>query len=120
MSISSALTSNFESIYYVDVGTGYYLEFAFGADSGLQIRPGGHDFFGEARQKLLDDVAEADLDRVKAATNRDSLMRWLEGDENVALSYQRRVGGALRPYCLQTIRTRSTDDHHIVIGVRPE
>ena len=47
-------------------------------------------------------------------------MNWLEKDETAALSYRVKAGDALKGYALQTIRTRNTDDHHIVIGIRPE
>ena len=60
MSISKALTSDFESIFYVDMVTDCYLEFYTGKDGKLEIRPGGTDFFGGAREKLLRDVAEED------------------------------------------------------------
>ena len=39
ISISRALTSDFESIYYVDLVTGCYLEFHMGKEGELEIRP---------------------------------------------------------------------------------
>ena len=118
MSISKALTSDFESIYYVDVVTDYYLEFYTGVGGKLEIRPGGTDFFGQAREKLLEDVCEADAQGVREATGKANLLRWIGQDEVMSLSFGKRLQGRTVPYILQTIKTRESDDHHILIGVR--
>ena len=118
MSISKALTSDFESIYYVDVVTDFYLEFFTGKDGDLEIRPGGVDFFGEAREKLLKDVCESDVEAVREATSKAKMMRWIGQEETVTLSFDKLADGKRTPYALQTIRTRESDEHHIVIGVR--
>ena len=120
MSISKALTSNFENIFYVDLVTDYYLEFYTGEEGRLEIRPGGAGFFEGARQKLLDSVFEADREMVANATDKASLVRWAGQEEENALSFRMVKDGQPTPYCLQTIRTRESDNHHILIGVRPE
>ena len=120
MSISKALTSDFESIFYVDVVTDFYLEFYTGKGGDLEIRPGGADFFDAAREKLLEDVSEADAQRVREATSKANLINLAEQEEAVTLSFHKRKNGAEKPYVLQTIRTRESDNHHIVIGVRQE
>ena len=120
MSISKALTSDFEHIYYIDVVSSFYLEFYAGENQELEIRPGGSDFFGEARQKLLEQVCEEDVDRVKEALSKTSLMRWIGQEETISVSFRISKNGVSVPYTLQTIKNRSDDDHHIVIGVRPE
>ena len=120
MSISKALTSDFESIYYVDLVTDFYLEFYTGQNGDLEIRPGGSDFFGEAREKLLRDVCEADREQLREALSKEGLSRWLGLEESAVLRFGRKAGGEVRPYQLQTIKTRASDDQHIVVGVRPE
>ena len=120
MSISKALTSDFESIFYVDVVTDFYLEFHTGRTGELEIGPGGSDFFGEAREKLLEDVYGDDLEAVREGTGKNSLMRWAGQEESVTLPFRKLKNGTPAPYLLQTIKTRESDSHHIVIGVRPE
>ena len=120
MSISKALTSDFESIFYVDVVTDFYLEFYTGKDGDLEIRPGGVDFFNEAREKLLQDVSEADAERVREATGKANLIRVAEQEENISISFTGNRNGTSVSYLLQTIRTRESDHNHIVIGVRQE
>ena len=120
MSISKALTSDFENIYYVDVVTDFYLEFFTGKDGNLEIRPGGMDFFGDAREKLLKEVCDADKDRVREATSKTGLMKWIGLEETTAIPFLMLKNGKPTPYSLQTIKTRESDSHHIVIGIRPE
>lgn len=47
-------------------------------------------------------------------------MRWIGQEEAVALSFFKLKDGKPTPYSLQTIKTRESDNHHIVIGVRQE
>ena len=120
MSISKALTSDFESIFYVDVVTDFYLEFFTSKDGDLQIRPGGINFFDDAREQLLKDVYEPDVDKVRQATGKANLMQWIGEQETIALSFRKLRQGVPTPYMLQAIKTRESDSHHIVIGIRQE
>jgi hypothetical protein len=120
MSISKALTSDFESIFYVDVVSAHFLEFFSGKDGDLEILPGGTDFFGDAREKLLEDVCAQDRERLREVLSKNSLIRWISQEDMSEVSFSRMREGKLKPYILQAIKTRSSDDHHIVIGVRPE
>jgi len=119
MSISKALTSDFESIYFVDMDTDFYLEFFTGESGELEIRPGGADFFGDAKDKILRDVCEEDLEEVGRTLSKAGLRQWLGSEESIVLDFRRRVGGSLKPYLMQTIKTHSRDDKHMVIGIRP-
>ena len=120
MSISKALTSDFESIFYVDVISAHFLEFFIGKDGDLEILPGGTDFFGDAREKLLDGVYGEDRERLGEVLSKTSLIRWISEEGTNEVAFTRMRDGRPNPYILQTIKTRSSDDHHIVIGVRPE
>ena len=120
MSISKALTSDFESIYYVDVVTDFYLEFYMGKNGDLEIRPAGTDFYGEARERLLEDVIEADVQNVRNATSKANLIQLAEQEEKLSLTFRKEKNGTAKPYSLQTIKTRESDHHHVVIGVKQE
>ena len=120
MSISKALTSDFESIFYVDVVTDFYLEFFMSKGGDLEIRPAGTNFFDEARERLLKDVSESDAQRVREATGKANLVRLAEQEEALALSFCKEIRGVSATYSLQSIKTRESDHHHIVIGVKRE
>ena len=120
MSISKALTSDFESIYYVDVVTDFYLEFHTGRDGKLEIRPGGVDFFSGAREKLLADVVGSDAETLREATGKAGLMRLAAQEELVSIPFLRLKNGVPTRCSLQTIKSRESDSQHIVLGVREE
>ncbi|MBR6089092.1 MAG: amino acid permease, partial [Anaerolineaceae bacterium] len=86
MSISKAMSSDFERIFYVDVVTAFYLEFLMGKDGDLEIRPAGTDFFEEGRNKLLEDVSGDDAQKVREATGKANLIRLAEQEETLALT----------------------------------
>ena len=86
----------------------------------LEIRPAGTDFFDEARERLLENVSEADLEKVKEATSKTNLIRLAEQEEALTLSFCKEKNGVSTAYSLQTIKTRESDHHHIVIGMRQE
>ena len=120
MSVSNALTSEFESIFYVDVVTDYYLEFFMDKNGSLEIRPAGTDFFGEARERLLENVGDADAKKVREATSKANLIHVAEQEKPLALTFCKEVDGTTISYSLQTIKTRESDRHYVVIGVRQE
>ena len=118
MSISKALTSDFESIFYVDVVTDFYLEFFMSKGGDLEIRPAGTNFFDDARERLLKDVSEADVQKIREATSKANLIQLAEREAALALTFLKEQNGAPATYSLQTIKTRESDHHHIVIGVK--
>ena len=120
MSLSRALTSNYESIFYVDTVTDFYLEFFSGADGELEIRPGGSDFFVDVKDKLMRGVPDEELEKMKGLLNKEALLKLLGKEESVSIPFRRLEDGELKPWILQTIRTRRSDDHHVVIGIRPQ
>ena len=118
-SISKALSGAFEYIFYIDTDSDFYLEFHTGGGE-FEIYPGGADFFGQARERLLADVQEEDAPAVSAALSRENLRAWTGSEETFSLTYRRCVGDVIRRWRMQTVRTRSTDDHHIMLGFRAE
>ncbi len=120
MTISNALSSDFESIYYVDVVSAHYLEFYRGKEGDFEIRPGGTDFFKDAARRLLDGVHEEDMDRFRGVLSREGLIQWTGREDAGKISFRQMKGGKWMSYSLQAIKSRSSDDHHIVIGVKPE
>ena len=65
-------------------------------------------------------MAEKDKEKVRGATAKPNLMRWIGQEETEALSFMKTGYNGEIAYILQTIKTRGSDDHHIVIGVRQE
>ncbi|MBR0410175.1 MAG: EAL domain-containing protein [Eubacterium sp.] len=120
ISIAEALHADFEDIFYVDTLTDYYLEFYAESGRDLKIRPGGTDFYADIRQKLLPYVAGEDSQRMEEALKKENLRKLPGRGETLLVSFRRQRGTESVPYLLQAIRTRSSDDHHIMVGIRPE
>ncbi|MCR4876483.1 MAG: amino acid permease [Clostridiales bacterium] len=116
--ISRALTGDFESIFYVDLDTAFCLEFIKSPDGDLEIRPVGKNFFEDAAERLLEGVSEAEAQKIREATCRAGLTRLAEQEEDLFLPFRREKNGVATPCMLQTLKTRESDHHHIVIGVR--
>jgi hypothetical protein len=57
---------------------------------------------------------------VREATNKTNLIHLAEQKETLALTFSKEKNGVARPYSLQTIKTRESDHHHVLIGVRQE
>ena len=78
-----------------------------GKEGELEIRPAGTDFFGDAREKLLADVCEADLEKVREATGKASLTRWTDRKEPVAILFSRQTAGGPVRGCEAGINLKS-------------
>ena len=120
MSISKALTGDYESICYVDTDTGKCLEFRTDHEGELEILQSGQDFFDGTGKTLAGNVCEEDLPGVEAAISRENLTKWAGSDELQTVRFRRADGGTLTACVLQTVRTRNRDDRHVAIGVRPD
>ena len=67
-----------------------------------------------------EDAVPDSREKLTKALKKENLIGLTEqGEDSTIVSYKKLVGGEEKQYCLQTIRSRSSDDHHIVIGVRP-
>ena len=100
--------------------TDYYVEFAMDTDAKRERRPCGVDCFRDAREALLADVSEADVQMLREATSKANLIHLAEQEESVQVSFAKLINGEPVPYSLQTIQTRESDHHHLVIGVKQE
>ena len=70
--------------------------------------------------KLLEDVCEADAQKLKEAISKENLVHQAEQEETMRLPFTKLKNGTEVTYSLRTIRTRESDHHHIVIGIRQE
>ena len=119
ISISKALTGDFENIYYIDVKTDYYLNFASGPNMELLISSGGDSFFAET-DNILKDISPEDVAKIKEALSKENLQKCLSNEEDISILFNVLQDGKLVPHRLQTVRTRNNDRQHIVVGIKQE
>ena len=115
--IAQALSSDFESIYYINVETDSYTEFtAQGSYENLQIETSGEDFFKESQKNLLTVVYPEDQGKVSAALQKDALLDTLKKQQTVSILYRLMIDGTPTYYRMKAVRVEG-DGSHIVIGV---
>ena len=118
VNIAHALSSGFDSIYYVDVNNGHYVEFSSrGEYRDLQIDRSGEDFFGDTQRNLPNVIHEEDRARVSANLEKEALLAQLSSDDHFSMTYRMIVNGRPIYYNLKVVRAQGRDDHHIVIGI---
>ena len=117
-SITRALSSGFEVIYYVDTQSGRYVEFsAQGKYDQLKIERSGSDFFADCQANILRVVHPEDQRRLSNAMQRDSLLRLMSGDPSFTITYRLMIQGEPVYYSLRAVRAVTRDEHHLVVGI---
>ncbi|MBQ8095260.1 MAG: EAL domain-containing protein [Clostridia bacterium] len=119
-SISQALTENFENIFYINMLTGDCLEFCLNNNGELNICHSEMDFFIDGCKNLIKDVCPEDMEKIRDATSRTSLMQAIEQKEDKQLSFCKLRNETRVPYILQTMRSRENDEQHIIICIKHE
>ncbi len=116
VSISKALTGEYERIFYIDINTDHYMQFYSGSKGEFRITTGGKDFFADLDEVVLNIVVAEDRERIGKLLSKGELIEWIGADKPLSTHFKRAQNGTL--CTLETIRTRNQDDHHIVIGIR--
>ena len=116
--ITYALSSGYESAYYVDTDTGSYVEFnSEGRYEDLQIQRSGTDFFSDAAENARRVVFAPDQDRVLAALSRDAVMAQISEGRFLSMTYRLVIDRLPVYYSMKIVRAGTHDQHHIVVGV---
>ena len=118
VSISKALTGEYEAIFYIDINTDHYMFFYSGGNGVLRIQTGGKDFFADIDEHVLGFVVPEDHDRIARLLSKEQLMGWVKADKPLSTHFKHIEDGVGILYTLETIHTRNQDDHHVVIGMK--
>ena len=114
--IANALSSDFESVYYVDTVTDNYIEFTSqGSYESLQIECSGMDFFRECQTNLRKVVYPDDQRRVSESLRKKVLMDTLAVQRVQSLVYRLMIDGKPLYYRMKIVMAE--DGQHLVIGV---
>ncbi|MBQ8137568.1 MAG: EAL domain-containing protein, partial [Clostridia bacterium] len=116
---SSALQSrHYDSLYYIDLDSGYYME--FGTQSwheSLSLQKGGEDFFGDLKRDISRVVFPEDRENMLAFLDRQSLRERLQQEGEASLACRLMINGQPKLYHLKAAHARAGHDQHIVIAV---
>ena len=116
--IAGSLASLFEVIYHVDAENDHFTVYT--AATGYGDLSGGYcgeDFFGASVADLKHSVHPDDLDRVLRELDKQTLLRHLEDNGTVSLTYRQLFNGETQYMNLLAFR-QQTGARRLVIGVR--
>ena len=118
LSIVQALSSDFESIYYVDTYTDEYTEFITRGDyETLEIESSGEHFFDEVQKNLYNVVYPKDQVKVSSFMQKETLLHAVETDRVCTLDYRLVIDGSPECYRMKVVTADIEDDRFVVIGV---
>ena len=117
--ISTAMSSDFEYIYYVDASTGSYMKFGTRIwRDELQLERGGEDFFSDMKNVVNSSVHPEDREKLLLTLSQEYIMQRLDKEGVISLTHRIIVGEESIYHRLQVVRARSSNDQHIIIGIR--
>lgn len=114
--ILNSLAYRYDSIYYVDIGSGAYsLYSATGESCSLKIIKNGDDFFTDAPILIKKVVFEQDLETVAKTLEKVELLERLNNTDSFSLIYRQLINGS---YSYVSLRVAWAEDKcHIIIGI---
>lgn len=114
--IAESLASRYDTIYYVDSVTNYYIEFsASNQYKELNIPKEGEDFFSESFKNISMYIHPEDKDRVLSALEKDYVIDKLKTERHYVLEYRLHIGEEFQ-YTRLSIMW-ANDLRHIIMGV---
>ena len=118
--IAQALANEYFSIYYVNLDTNAFIEFS-SADKykELQTENNGIDFFESCLHNAPLAVHEDDLDTVLYVLNKENMLKELDENGSISVTY-RLVNGGKSVYAHMKIilmEDPETESRHVVVGV---
>ena len=115
--IAESLAAQYDLIYYVDIDTARYVEFASHKIYGeLEIQEEGDDFFVVAPLNADRIIYTEDRERIKLFLDKDNLISMLENNRHLVEDYRMVVDGGEPRYTRMTV-SWSSDRTHLIICI---
>ncbi len=115
--IAQALSSDFESVYYVDLETEDYTEFNAHGSKAFRIKLNGVNFFGECQRNLRRVAFPEDKERLLNLMCKEEISAAMKLIPVLTADYRQLVDGRPEYYRLKIVRADRADERHVVIGV---
>ena len=115
--IAQALAGRYEVIYYVDIVTNEYIEYASSEKySKLDVGKHGVDFFAETQKNMKRDIYSEDYPMMAESMEKSNLLNNLAKTGKVFLTYRLILDG--RPqYMVLNVICHKEDKNHIIVAV---
>jgi diguanylate cyclase (GGDEF)-like protein len=114
--ILNSLAYRYDSIYYVDIGSGAYSLYSATGESGaLTPVKNGNDFFGDVPTIVNKLVYENDRKQVIETIYKENLLERLNNTDSFSLRYKHLINGS---YSYVNLRVAWAEDKcHIILGI---
>ena len=113
--IAVTLAAQYDLIYYVDVNTLHYTEFATKKIYGeLEIQEEGEDFFATAEKNADKIIYPEDRERIKRFLDKDNLISQLETSSRLVQDYRMAIGNGEPQYTRMTVSWSAGRSHFII------
>ena len=115
--IATALAGRYEAIYYVDIITDVYSEYASSEKyAKLDVAVEGTDFFDETARNMEQEIFPDDLPMMRSLMEKDHFLTMLEKDSIISITYRLLIDGNPEYMNLRAIMPEN-DNRHVIIAV---
>lgn len=113
VNIAEALSAGYECIYYIDLKTNHFDQYrSHGLYETLKVEKEGEDFFGVTQRLLPETMHPDDLERMRAAFQKDAMVEATQGGRVFSITYRLNIEGHdYLWYNFRAIRTVNDRDH---------
>ncbi len=112
--IATGLAGDYEAMYYIDVETGEYLEFATSGEyESMDVHVTGRDFYADTAINVEKYVHPDDREFARSLYTREIMTKKLEGRNSYSYKYRVMVNG--QPKFFSFTIMRANDERHIVL-----
>ena len=117
-SLARALSSDMESVYYVDTRTDTYMEYVSAGSYGtLKLEISGTNFFEECRRNIESVIYDEDREKVAQALEKGTLLGALAQRQTFSMDYRLLIDGKPLYYRMKALPAGDADGSHIIIAV---
>ena len=112
--IAKCTAEEYEAIYYIDIETGEYREFAISQEyASLNVPVSGRDFYSETRYNIEKYVHPDDREFAINIHNKETMLNKLEGRKSYSYKYRLMIEGRPR-YFLFTVMLANDKKHFVL------
>jgi diguanylate cyclase (GGDEF)-like protein len=115
--IAESLAENYDTIFYIDIGSGNFFEFSANEKyKALKVPTLGQDFFTETRDNARIYASPEDVDFAVGIYTREKMLENLSGKKSFSYKYRLMIDGEPRYYRFTVFR--ANDEKHLVICLK--
>jgi len=112
--IAQVMAEDYIAIYYIEVASGEYLEYAGRQREYMDMPSSGKDFFKAFRDNIARNAFVEDMEPAESSFTKEAMLKNLEGRRSFSCKYRFMVYGEPR-FFLMTYMYAGIDKHHLIL-----